>query len=245
MQTLRARAESDRRHHDHGDPHGRAPWLADVVLGGQDGIVNTLGVILGVAAATGNARVVLVAGLAAALAESVSMAAVAYTSTAAEGDLYEGERAREYRHIEAVPDLERDEVRRIYEKKGFTGELLDRIVTTITSDKDVWVAVMMSEEHGLAKVDRKASLRAALIVGVASLVGSLVPLVPFGLLPVFRGAVASVVLCATMLFVVGAYKAKVTIGHPLKSGLQLAAIGTLSALVGYLVGVALRVPIPV
>ena len=63
------------------DPHRGASALSDVILGGQDGLVNVLGVILGVAAATADTRIVLVAGLAATFAESVSMGAVAYTST--------------------------------------------------------------------------------------------------------------------------------------------------------------------
>ena len=235
-------SELEQHHHDLADPHRRAPWLADVVLGGQDGIVNVLGVVLGVAAATGSARVVFVAGLAAALAESVSMAAVAYTSTAAEGDRYKGERAREYRHIDAVPALERAEIRDIYARKGFSGELLDRIVETITSNKDVWVAVMMAEEHGLVDVDRRKSLHSSMVVGVASLIGSLLPLVPFAILPVSGGVWGGVILSALILFGFGAYKARVTVGHPLKSGLELATIGTVSAMVGYGVGFLLRVP---
>ena len=57
--------------------------LRDIILGGQDGVVNVLGIILGVAAASGDTRIVLVAGLAATFAESFSMAAVAYTSSVA------------------------------------------------------------------------------------------------------------------------------------------------------------------
>ena len=231
---------SQRRHHDTVDPHGRGQWVADVVLGGQDGIVNVLGVLLGVAVATGSARVVFVAGLAAALAESVSMAAVAYTSSVAAGDLYKGERSREYRHIATIPALEREEIRAIYTSKGLSGPLLDRVVETITNDKDVWVAVMMAEEHGLAGVDRKKSLRSTVVVGLASLVGSLLPLLPFAFMPVASGSWAAVLLSAAILFGVGAYKAKVTIGNPLKSGAELAAIGTASAMIGYGVGFLLR-----
>jgi VIT1/CCC1 family predicted Fe2+/Mn2+ transporter len=230
------------RHHDVADPHRHGSWLAELVLGGQDGIVNVLGVILGVAAATGSVRVVLAAGVATAFAESVSMAAVAYTSSAATGDLYASERAREYRHIEAVPQLEREEVRRIYEQKGFRGELLDRIVETITSDKDVWVAVMMREEHGLAPIDRARSLRASAVVGAAALVGSLLPLLPFLSLQVRTAAIASVALAAVVLFAFGAYKARVTVGNPWKSGAELALIGTLSALVGYAAGAMFQGP---
>jgi VIT1/CCC1 family predicted Fe2+/Mn2+ transporter len=232
----------ERHHHETTDPHRRTPWLADVILGGQDGIVNVLGVVLGVAAATASARVVLVAALAAAFAESISMAAVAYTSTTAAGDMYKSERAREYRHINTVPHLERAEIRDIYARKGFSGELLEKIVETITSNKDVWVAVMMAEEHGLTDVDRSKSLRSALVVGAASLFGSLVPLTPFLFLPLFAAACGSVLLAAFTLFTFGAYKARATVGHPFKSGLELALIGTLSALVGYGVGALLPAP---
>ena len=93
---------------------GRPPALSDIILGGQDGLVNVLGVILGVAAATHDPRIVMVAGLAATFAESVSMGAVAYTSTLADADFYEAERAREFRHITQVPHLEKNEVREIY-----------------------------------------------------------------------------------------------------------------------------------
>jgi len=50
--------------------------LSDMILGGQDGLVNVLGVILGVAAASGNMRIIIAGGLAATFAESISMAAV-------------------------------------------------------------------------------------------------------------------------------------------------------------------------
>jgi VIT1/CCC1 family predicted Fe2+/Mn2+ transporter len=229
-------------HHIHGDPHRRAPFLSDIILGGQDGLVNVLGVILGVAAATGDAHIVVVAGLAATFAESVSMGAVAYTSTLADADFYESEREREYRHVLEVPNLELQEIREIYAEKGFKDDLLDRIVATITANKDVWVAVMMAEEHRLTPIDRRSALRSALVVGVAAIVGSLIPLVPFVFLPVASAIFVSIAISALVLFAVGAYKARVTVGHPGRSGLEMAVIGTVSALVGYAVGTLLKVP---
>jgi predicted membrane protein (TIGR00267 family) len=229
-------------HHTHADPHRQASFLSDVILGGQDGLVNVLGVILGIAAATGDPRIVVVAGLAATFAESVSMGAVAYTSTVADADFYESEREREYRHILEVPNLEQQEIRQIYARKGFGGDLLERIVQTITANKDVWVAVMMAEEHQLTPTDRGKALRSAFVVGVAAVVGSLIPLVPFFFLPVGIGIPTSVAISALVLFVVGVYKARLTVGNPGKSGLEMAVIGTLSALVGYAVGVLLKVP---
>jgi predicted membrane protein (TIGR00267 family) len=235
-------SQADQRHHEASDPHRSRSRLSEMVLGGQDGLVNVLGVLLGVAAASHETRLILAAGFAAACAESVSMAAVAYTSSRASGDLFESERAREYRHIRAVPHIEREEIRAIYARKGFTGELLERIVATITSDPDVWVAVMMSEEHALVEVDTRASVRSAVVVGVASLVGSLIPLVPFALFPVALGIWASVVLASATLFAFGVYKARRTVGHPLKSGATLVLIGLGSALIGFGAGALFQLP---
>ena len=228
-------------YHTRKDPHRYTSRLADIILGGQDGLVNVLGIVLGVAAATSDPRIVLVAGLAATFAESVSMAAVAYTSTLAETDHYESEREREYRHVRMVPSVEREEVRTIYRNKGFEGELLDQIVEKITADEDVWVGVMMAEEHQLIPTNRQGAMRSALVVGLAALVGSLIPLAPFVWLPVGTSIWLSLVISAVTLFVVGVYKARITVGNPGKSGLEMAVIGILSALVGYLVGVLLKV----
>lgn len=232
----------EERHHNHVDPHKQASSLSDIILGGQDGIVNVLGVILGLAAATGDSWVTIVGGLAATFAESVSMGAVAYTSTLADADFYEAEREREYRHIQEVPNLERDEIRRIYLEKGFEGELLERIVDTITRDKDVWVAVMMAEEHQLTPVNRRTAIKSAFIVGLAAIVGSLIPIVPFFFLGINASMIIAVAITAVVLFIVGAYKARVMVGNPGKSGLEMALIGTISALVGYAVGALLKVP---
>ena len=216
----------------------RPPQLAPG-LGAQDGLVNTLGVVLGVAAASADARVVFAAGVAAGIAESLSMAAVGYTSSVARGDLFRSECAREYRHVELTPEIEREEVRALYAKKGFEGDLLERVVATICADKDVWVALMMREEHELAPVDRRASLQAAAIIGIAALVGSVLPVVPFALLGLGAGVFAALALGAAMLFGLGAFKATVTVGGRAKSGTELAVIGMASAVAGYAVGALL------
>ncbi len=243
MRALGRITKEARRLHDVVDPHRDPRAIVDVILGGQDGLVNVLGVILGIAAATGQTRLVLVAAIAAGVAESVSMAAVAYTSSIAVGEHFHSERERELRHIEAVPDLERAEIRALYARKGFSGELLERVVATITQDKEVWVAVMMAEEHNLSDVDRGKSARSAAVVGGSALVGSLIPVLPFFVMPVAPAAWTAVAVGALTLFAFGMYKAHVTVGRPIRSGLELAAIGTVSALAGYAVGVLLRAPV--
>ena len=77
----------------HGEQHPRTNWLRDVILGGQDGLVNILGIILGVIAG-GGSTTVLSAGFAAAITESISMGAVGYTSALSERDYYQADPAR-------------------------------------------------------------------------------------------------------------------------------------------------------
>ncbi|HSO13523.1 MAG TPA: VIT1/CCC1 transporter family protein [Anaerolineales bacterium] len=230
------------RLHDHHDPHHGEFRLSDVILGGQDGLVNVLGVILGVAAATADSRIVIAAGLAATFAESISMGAVAYTSTLAENDLYHSEREREYRHIHLAPDVEVEEIRDIYRQKGFEGETLEKIVDVITSNPDVWVNVMMSEEFQLSVPEKSKAINSALLVGFSALLGSLIPLFPFFFWTVSLSIGISILIAALTLFILGMYKARVTVGKPLRSGLEMAVIGTISALAGYVVGLIFKVP---
>ena len=234
-------SDRDLNHHREVDPHRRLAWLSQVILGGQDGLVNVLGVILGVAAATHETSIVLAAGLAAAFAESVAMAGVAYTSSRAERDRYMSEQQREMRHIRDVPELERQEVVEIYRRKGFSGGLLDRIVDTITANREVWVAVMMAEEHRFVESDARHPIRSTVIVGLSALVGSLIPLAPFALFSVLVGAGVSLGSSAAVLFLVGWYKARVTVGRPRRSGIELALIGLASALAGFGIGSLLSV----
>jgi VIT1/CCC1 family predicted Fe2+/Mn2+ transporter len=223
-------------HHERVDPHLRGTSLSELILGGQDGVVNVLGVLLGVAAAGGGSRIVVAAGLATAFAGGLSMAAVAYTSAVAAADVYRSEREREYRHVRTVPTLERAEVRDIYARQGFEGAMLDRIVDTITADPDVWVAVMMSQEHHLAPVSRRQALRSAAVVGLSALVGALLPIAPFFFAGVMVATGSSVGIAAGLLFAVGAYKARQTTSPVLRSALELMAIGLVSALAAWAIG---------
>jgi len=224
------------------EPHVEESYLADVILGGQDGLVNVLGVILGVAAASGDLRIIIAAGLAATFAESVSMGAVAFTSMRARADFYASELAREKREMVEVPDIEREEIREIYQKKGFRGKLLEQIVEKITSDEKVWLDTMMKEELGLEPIDMRQVLRSSIVVLVAAMVGSFVPLTPFFFLPIPVAIVSSILLSCIALFAVGFYKATKMIGKPIRSGFELLIIGMLAALIGYGIGLLFKAP---
>src|SRR5512136_1654402 len=103
------------------EAHKRPGVLSDFILGSQDGLVNVLGVILGVAIASNDFKIILAGGLAATFAESISMGAVAYTSTLARRDHYLAELEREKREMRDVPEQEEEEIREILRKWGFDG----------------------------------------------------------------------------------------------------------------------------
>jgi len=217
--------------------------LSDIILGGQDGLVNVLGIVLGVAYATNDSKIVLLAGLVATFAESVSMAAVAYTSTRADQDHYNRELAQENWEINHVPDVETEEIRLIYMKKGLRGKELEQMVKSVTSNRELWVSVMMSEELGLTPVESGDAVKSGFVVGFSAIVGSVIPLIPFLFFPVGLSMMLSLALAALTLFGVGAYKAKVTVGRWWKSGLEMMIIGGLAALAGYAVGALFKVPV--
>jgi predicted membrane protein (TIGR00267 family) len=223
---------------------GRGELFKNLILGGQDGLVNILGILLGVAVATQSTSMVLLAGLAATFAESVSMAAVAYTSSRAEVEHYEAEIARELWEIDNVPDKERQEIEQIYKEKGFSGKLLQQVVDKIISNRKVWLKTMMKDELKLEDPrDGMSPLKQSILVGVSAIVGSLIPISPFFFFPVSSAILLSVVISFVLLFVFGAYKSHLTSGKWLHGGFELMLIGGAAALTGYFVGSLFQVSV--
>jgi vacuolar iron transporter family protein len=164
------------------------------------------------------------------------MGAVGYTSTLSERDYYEAERERESAEIETMPEVERQEIRDIYATKGFTGDLLDRVVDTIVSNRQTWLATMMDEELHLQPVKRADILRSAFVITVATLIGHLIPLLPFLVLARGAAVILAIVLSAVVLFGVGVYSAVTLVGDWRLSGLKMVVIGLGAASTGFLIG---------
>jgi predicted membrane protein (TIGR00267 family) len=218
----------------------KAVKLSDIILGGQDGLVNTLGVLLGLAAATSSVRIILAGGLAATFAESFSMAAVAYTSKMADRDHYITQHAKESREIKEVPEEEIQDIRNIYAAKGFEGKLLEQIVDHITSDEKLWVDNMMRDELNLLPIEKHEIYGYTANVGLSALVGAILPLIPFFFLGVEPALILSLIISILTLASVGLYKAHITVVKPFKSALQMVVIGMGAAIVGYLIGLVFR-----
>ncbi|MCB9665010.1 MAG: VIT1/CCC1 transporter family protein [Alphaproteobacteria bacterium] len=219
----------------------RPSLLRDAVLGGIDGGVTTFAVVSGALGGGFSPMVVVVLGFANLLADGLSMAVGNYLGTKSQREALELARREEERHIDLVPEGEREEVRQLFAAKGFEGEVLDRIVATITEDRRLWVDTMLTEELGLT-LQVPDPLRAAAATFVAFLVVGLVPLVPFLVpgLSVDHAFLASGVATAVAFVLVGLAKGRVLERPLLRSGLETLLTGGGAAAVAWTVGAWLR-----
>lgn len=220
-----------------GESHPRPTLLSDFILGSQDGLVNVLGILLGLVAAGTPGRIILVAALAALTAESISMGAVAYTSTLSRRNLFLSEVEREQREMREVPEAEREEVRIILRDWGFEGAEVEEMLHRIESKPKAWLEMMMAFELHLSEVAAEQPRQSGLVVLAATVLGSIIPLLPF-LLGVggTNGAIVSVVMSGGMLAGIGWYEARTTIGSPWKGAARMALIGLGAGLAGFLIG---------
>ncbi len=216
-------------------------YLSDAVLGGIDGGVTTFAIVAGAVGGGLPGAVVVVLGLANLIADGFSMAASNYLSVKSEHEEVERTRREEEQHIRHVPDGEREEIRQIFASKGFTGELLEQIVAVITARKELWVDTMLTEEHGLALVNRNP-LRAGLATFGAFLAVGVLPLLPFllGSLDQARGFSASIAVTAAAFTAVGMLKGRILSRSIARSGAETLLIGGIAAALAYGVGHVLR-----
>jgi VIT1/CCC1 family predicted Fe2+/Mn2+ transporter len=215
-------------------PKGRA--IREVVFGVHDGLITTIGFLSGVNAASASWRVIVIAGVAEAFAQTLSMGFGAYLSTKSEREFYEREIARERLEIETAPEKERDEMRQIYRSKGFPEDEVEMVVARMTANKEHWLKAMMMEELGLIEERFDNPVRVGLLIGVSSLVGAFLPILPYFFLELRWAFTASVGLAAAALFATGAGKTLLTRKAWWRSGLEMMAIGLLVSVAGYGIG---------
>lgn len=224
--------------------HRPPSLLRDAMYGAIDGTVTTFAVVAGVAGADLGDGVVVVLGLANLFADGFSMAVSNFLGTRAELEERARAREREERHIELVPDGEREEIRQILAAKGFSGASLETAVDTITADRTVWVETMMREELGYAG-DPPRPLPAALATLVAFLLAGTLPLGAYLVdvaLPIDVPVpfVWSAALTGIGFVLVGALKARAVGRRPWRSAVETLLVGGAAAALAFAVGVALR-----
>jgi len=222
------------------------PWhvpggglIREFVFGAEDGMLGTLGVVTGIVGAAITSDIVILAGIAEIVAGAFSMAAGTYLATKSQIEFYNKEKEREKKEIDELPWVEKKEIEILYKAKGFKGRELKDIVNKITSNKKIWLNIMMEEELGLVESRFENPRKAAVLMSVSFIFGGILPLAPYFMFNTLTALVLSVILTITGLFCVGAGKTILTKGKWWKSGLEMLIAGGLAAVVAFLIGRAI------
>ena len=223
----------------------RSPsYLQDFIYGAIDGTVTTFAVVAGVEGANLDEAIVVILGGANLIADGFSMAASNFLGTRAERQQRARARKREERHVDALPEGEREEIRQIFAAKGFEGDELERVIDVITANRELWVDTMMTEELGLSPTGR-SEFHAAFATFSAFVTVGFLPLSVFVYDAATPGDVAntlgwSAVMTAGAFVVVGAVKARFVDQPWWRSALETLAVGGTAAVLAYAAGALLQ-----
>ena len=150
-------------------------WLRAGVLGANDGIMSTSGLVLGVAASPGvTSGTILVAGVAAVVAGSISMAGGEYTSVSAQRDSEKAALQIEREELASNPEGELRELAWFYEQKGISPKLAIKVAEELTATDAL--KAHAEAELGIDSEHHVSPIQAALSSFVAFAVGGMLPL---------------------------------------------------------------------
>ncbi len=213
-------------------------YLREWVYGGIDGVVTTFAIVAGVVGASLSPAIVLILGVANLVGDGFSMAAGAYSSTKADEDNYRRLYDIEDAHIDKYPEGEREEIRQIFAAKGFKGEDLEKLVETISSDREYWIEVMLQEEFGVSK-PLFPPFKSALHTFIAFIICGAMPLLPF-LFHAPSAPVMALVLSGLTFFVIGSIKSLWSVKKWWREGGETLLVGLIAAGLAFAIGYALR-----
>ena len=214
-------------------------YLGEFVYGGIDGCITTFAVVAGAVGAGLESSMIIILGFANLFADGLAMSVGAYLSTKTKRENFKKHLRHEYWSVENIPESEEQEIREIFENKGFEGELLDRIVNVITSDKDKWVDIMMKEELQMME-EKRSPLMIGLNTYLAFFTIGLIPLLIYVwdyLYPISTNLfLLSSIFTGIGFVIIGLFKSYVTKTNTLKAVLETLALGAAAALVAFYVG---------
>jgi len=235
-----ARAEAERHIAEHslGEAAriGRLSRVREFVLGAQDGLLVPLGVVTGMAAAHPARSLIVVAGLAEAVAGAISMGGGSYLASQAEEQLFRSEIVAEGEEIDEFPERETAELAVVLEREGLPREQAAAVARGLASNSNVFLRTKVQKELGLSPDAGGAALGDAAVVGATYLGAAIVPLWPYFFFSLNLALVISLACTLFALFVVGVAKGRITRLSLLRSGLQVMVVGSVSAAVGYAIG---------
>lgn len=232
--------------------NSKEPWhrwagggsaLRAAVFGANDGLVSNASLIIGVAGAGPDPKVVLLAGVAGLLAGGFSMAAGEYISVRTQRELLEHQIELERQELKDHPSKEAGELAAIYRAKGVAPDQAGTIAAMILNDPEKGLATLVKEELGLDPKGLASPYQAAGASFLSFAVGAVVPLVPY-LVTRGSGAFLGTLIATTAsLLAVGAAISLFTGRNPVRSALRQAMIGALAAGATFLIGKLLGVSV--
>ena len=216
---------------NHEEKHFESPdFVKDVVIGMADGLTVPFALAAGLSGAVDSTAIIVTAGIAEIAAGSIAMGLGGYLAGRTEIDHYNSELAREYYETEAFPEKEKSEVMDVLQDFGVNQTSSRAIAEEMSKDKDKWVKFMMRFELGLEKPDEKRATKSAFTIGVAYIVGGLVPLSPYLFLKsAHESLLVSVGITLIALLIFGYFKAKAIGQPPFAGAIKTALIGALAA----------------
>jgi len=214
--------------------------LREVVFGAQDGIISTLALTTSIAIAVGTTGTVLVAGLAAAAAGMISMAAGAYLGSRAEEDVREAAIARQIQDLAEKPEEELAELVILFQREGNTYDEAVRLANQIADNETLWLNTLLEKKLGISPDLGGNPLKDAAVMCVSFGGAAIIPIIPFLFLNVGWAAIGwSIGLSLAGLFGLGLVKGRLVQKSPILQGLEILGIGAVSAALGYALGEAL------
>ncbi len=214
-------------------------YIGEFVYGGIDGSVTTFAVVAGATGGGLDSAVVIILGFANLIADGFAMSVGSYLSTKTEKHNYEKHKALEYWEIENLREREVEEVREIYEKYGFEGQLLEDIVAHIISDKDRWVEVMMKEELEMQE-ETKTPIGMGAATFAAFLAMGFIPLIAYIYDYVvetqFNMFLVSSIMTGLTFMGIGFMKSRITGTSHIRGIFETLVLGGAAAILSYFVG---------
>jgi VIT1/CCC1 family predicted Fe2+/Mn2+ transporter len=216
-------------------------WIGGAIYGVNDGLAAVFGIVAGTSAATSGGHLVLIAGLAGAVASAVSMGSGAYLATKSEGEVYEAQIATERREVEDNPDEERVELELFYQLKGLSEAEAKLLADRVAQDKEALLDAMVAEELELGPNPGGNPVQAGLAALASTAVGAIIPVIPFFFWTGATAIISAGVISILAHFAVGAAKTLLTLRSWWASGLEMTVAGIIVGAVTYAVGLLLHV----
>jgi vacuolar iron transporter family protein len=215
-------------------------WVSDAIYGANDGLASVFGIVAGVSGATGGSSFVLTAGLAGAVASSLSMGVGAWLATRSQNEIAQATIEQERREIEQHPHEEVEELSLFYQLKGLSKQDADELASRLSQSPDAMLETLTFEELG--GVQTAGNPWSAALAGfVSTALGALIPVLPFFWLHGVVAVASAAGISLVAHFVVGAAKSLVTLRSWWGAGFEMTLAGVLVGGATYGLGLVFRI----